>query len=404
MEPRTRLSAEVEVETNETPEQFAARLQELLGETATVLVAEAVTEAAAEVQESGNLAMGEVSEAASPSTLETWRANDYRQGPVTLIREGWNTRGTRYYTRTAMESGSVFDGAQMFANHQTKAEKAAQPEGDITRLVGIVRDPQRAGSGGAIVGTAKVVQESWRSFLKAADEVGELGSVALSVNANVMERNGSVDGRKGSVVESFIGPAQGGKHPRVDFVTIAGAGGRLAEAAEAWAATAQQESTDMDLNNLTLEQLKKERGDLVGELRGEIKESVYGEKAEADTAAEALRIELETAKAKVAELESAQTAAHRATVLEAAVAEIDLPSAYKALVAEAVAGKEYADDDALKAAVTEQATKHKAALAEVTESGKVKGFDTPDKAADTDAKLTRTRRTFGEPIKAPEKQ
>jgi len=347
-----------------------------------------------EVSESGDPERAEVTEAAAPTAVEQWRANDYKSGPITLIRQGWNSRGTRFYTGAAMESGAVFEGAQMFANHQTKADAASRPEGDVQQLVGIVRGPAVAESGGAVVGNANILQPSWREFLKAADEVGELPALALSVNANVMERSGSVDGRKGKVVESFIGPAQGGKHPRVDFVTIAGAGGRLAEAAEAWANAHTQEGTEMEWKDITLADLKKERGDLIEALRSEVKESVYGDK----DAVQQLRDEVEDLKAENLTLKTAQDQRHKAEVLEAAVAETELPEQFQALITESAEGREFDSDEAVREWVKARAEKHRAALSEVSESGRIKDFGGGDGEATEETKeqkLARTKATFG---------
>lgn len=136
---------------------------------------------------------------------------------ATLITEGWGSSG--YYGGDMLEKyGPVAwpAGTRMFLNHPTFQEEASRPERDVNDWVGkIATTPRMAGI--ELVAEVEVF-DHWQPVINGlAKEVG------LSIVAPGTMEQGAAGGREGPIVkEMHHDPTNS-----VDYVTIAGAGGKL---------------------------------------------------------------------------------------------------------------------------------------------------------------------------------
>ncbi|WP_341719944.1 hypothetical protein QQG74_09660 [Micromonospora sp. FIMYZ51] len=138
---------------------------------------------------------------------------------ILLIEAGWNLSGSRYYPAEtlARDLPQVMPaGTHMHWDHQTPTEEAERPARSLSTLAAVlVEDPYPVDGGRQMRAKARVfaayresVREMWRD-------------IGVSINADGVGNYGERDGRKGLIVEAITH----GKS--VDFVTKAGAGGRI---------------------------------------------------------------------------------------------------------------------------------------------------------------------------------
>lgn len=174
--------------------------------------------------------------------------------PVKVIQPGWGSSG--YYSESVLAaSASLFEGAQMFWNHPKSSENYERPERDLRDLAGVltnVRYEESNPNGAGIYGDATVF-EPFKSTLK---EISPY--IGVSIRAGGRVKEGEAEGRSGLLVEE-INLVQS-----VDFVTRAGAGGKvLAQFAEAardpFEESDEGKEGDMDLKEAisTIEDQKK---------------------------------------------------------------------------------------------------------------------------------------------------
>lgn len=142
-----------------------------------------------------------------------------------LIQPGWGSSG--YYPASTLKAaaGEFPAGTKMFWNHQTAAEEAARPEGNLDHLAAELtedsayREDGPAGPG--LYARAKVFDK----FKGAVKDLKD--SIGVSIRAWGLSKPGEAEGRKGPIVEKITGSKS------VDFVTIPGAGGKILELFEA---------------------------------------------------------------------------------------------------------------------------------------------------------------------------
>lgn len=159
---------------------------------------------------------------------------------VKIIQPGWGSSG--YYPSEVLkrDGPKVFKaGTHMYVNHPTATEEAQRPERDVRDLAAVLvsdAEYRETSSGGpGLYARAKVFGDHQAWVEERAPYVG------TSIRALGKARPGEVEGRKGMVVESLdVGRS-------VDFVTLAGAGGRVLEEAALIPAApiVQQEETEM---------------------------------------------------------------------------------------------------------------------------------------------------------------
>lgn len=174
------------------------------------------------------------------ATQEVW---------ITPIRPGFgNKRDGFYYPGTTLREAvkaGVFDGRKMFANHPRKSDEKERPERDVKDWIGVVKESVWDEARGVPRSRLKLLDEKVYAQFKAAPE-----HIAFSILGGGIARPGRVDGREARVVESLKNIHS------IDWVTEAGAGGAIDFAESA------SEELDMELSELTIEQLREARPDL----------------------------------------------------------------------------------------------------------------------------------------------
>lgn len=152
---------------------------------------------------------------------------------ITIITPGWGSSG--YYSPAVLEAAAtnvVFPAdTQMHIDHDGEMARYEQPAGSLTRLAAVLEENARwepnwvdpkTGVKGRLMAPAKVFPP-WREALtEMAEHIGT--SIAAAASFTM----GEAEGRKGRIVEAL--------HPdilnRVDYVTVAGRGGRVSAVLE----------------------------------------------------------------------------------------------------------------------------------------------------------------------------
>jgi hypothetical protein len=233
---------------------------------------------------------------------------------VVIIRPGFgNKRDKHFYGQQMLEANApVFVGAKMYSTDHRDDEKSVRTE--VSRIKEIV-----GFDNGAPVGRVKVFDPDFAELVRNRADAGELNSLECSILANGTARKGEIDGQEAKIVESI-------KEVRsVDWVTRGGAGGHALRLAESEV------------------EMPKEKDEVQ---EAELEEVVIEEEAQAEPEPQ----EAETQ-------EVAQPTTLEKEAVAAALAESNLPIAFKAALAQV----QYADDAALKEAIA-QAVKEVKAL------------------------------------------
>jgi hypothetical protein len=161
----------------------------------------------------------------APHSLSEARQGQASKGrfKVLLIQAGWGSSG--YYSEAVLkrDGPKVWPkGTHMYLNHPTPSESAERPEGDVQMWASIttsdpVWDPNERG----LVAEIQVFPQ-WRNLL---NEVFAK-NVGLSIRASGQVERGTAEGRDGLIVTSLD------EGIAVDWVTRAGAGGRVLQLIE----------------------------------------------------------------------------------------------------------------------------------------------------------------------------
>lgn len=146
--------------------------------------------------------------------------NGGKRRVITAIQEGWGSSG--YYGMEMLERDipTIFPvGSPMYLDHPTLREEHERPERSIRDLVGVTESAFRS-SGIEMQATATVF-DHWVDYI---NEVAP--HTGLSIRAYGLQENGSAAGREGPIVQEM----QEGLS--IDYVTVAGAGGKSEPIAE----------------------------------------------------------------------------------------------------------------------------------------------------------------------------
>ena len=143
-----------------------------------------------------------------------------------LISPGWGSCG--YYPAEVLERDGprVFPkGTKNFWNHQTDAEEAARPEGDLRDLASVLQEDARfekhGPDGPGLYAKAKVFEQ----FRQPVDDLAK--HIGMSIRASGKAREGEIGGTKGRIIEQLT------RGTSVDYVTTPGAGGKILQLFEA---------------------------------------------------------------------------------------------------------------------------------------------------------------------------
>jgi len=168
-----------------------------------------------------------MSTATQTKITEAGGADAIRQHPVegsrreiTIIREGWGSSG--YYPKEVLERDGprVFPvGTHLYIDHPTPTEERERPERSVRDLAAtIVEAPRMAGID--LVAVAEI-KPHWEPVINALAE-----DIGLSIRASGVIEQGEAGGREGSIVKALT------EGYSVDFVTKAGAGGKIGKLIE----------------------------------------------------------------------------------------------------------------------------------------------------------------------------
>lgn len=166
---------------------------------------------------------------------------------ITVIKPGMSKNKRDYPASMLKRDRGIFEGAKMFANHQTEAQQKAQPEGDVNNWVAQVKNVW-AEQDGTLKAKAVVIDPQFKTKLDKLNENGMLSQMGVSIRAIGTAKESDQSGCK--VVESLIACRS------VDFVTYAGAGGQV-EAMES------AQFSDFDVDVIDEAALRARRPDLV---------------------------------------------------------------------------------------------------------------------------------------------
>lgn len=141
---------------------------------------------------------------------------------VALIRPGWgNKRDNHYYTRELLKrDAKVFEGAKMYTTDHRAGEKSVRTE------VSVVKEIKGFTTDGAPIASVAVHDPDFAEATRNRRALGTLESLECSILAGGRVRKGTVEGRKGGIVEAITSVTS------VDWVTKAGAGGHAIALAE----------------------------------------------------------------------------------------------------------------------------------------------------------------------------
>jgi hypothetical protein len=144
-----------------------------------------------------------------------------------LISPGRGTSG--YYPAEVLERDGpkVFPaGTKNFWNHQTDAEEAARPEGDLRDLASVLTEDahfeHNGPTGPGLYAKAKVFEQ----FRQPVDDLAK--HIGMSIRASGKAREGTApDGKRGQIIQALT------RGQSVDYVTTPGAGGQILQLFEA---------------------------------------------------------------------------------------------------------------------------------------------------------------------------
>ena len=302
--------------------------------------------------------------------------------PIKIIDPGWGSSG--YYSREVLQqavNARVYAaGLQMYWNHPSKSDEKERPERDLRDLAGVLTEDaqwQETGpKGPGIYARARV-------FSAYRDAVAEMGPyIGLSHYVWGESKTGEAEGKKGDIITRIVAARS------VDFVTMPGRGGGIAEAfRNARPAvptddqkTAGESSMGEPTPKLTLEALRKEHPEIIEALRKEIENSAAMKEAQAQQEKKLKETEtaLEAAQAENARLKEAQLLVEAKTFVEAKVKDAKIPDLTKARVVESLAKdpvvKDGKIDETAYAAKIEAAIKSEAEYLAKLGAGRVEGM------------------------------
>lgn len=171
---------------------------------------------------------------------------------VKIIQPGWGSSG--YYAAEMLKRDGpmVFTkGLHMYADHPTATEERERPERSIRTFAGVLESDARWQENGAD-GPGLYADVKPIGVIK--DVIEDLAPhIGVSIRALGKATQGEAEGRKGPIVESLV------QAKSVDWVTQAGAGGKvlqLAESARAHRAGAGTAAEEDEVSEVSAEQLK----------------------------------------------------------------------------------------------------------------------------------------------------
>lgn len=225
--------------------------------------------------------------------------NDHR---VEIMAHGWTADGKRYYPKDTLAvavAERIFDDAKMCINHEPVVAQVKRGHRDLTGWGATIMPRTVEFTGESITAIAHAHSAEAQAILN--DPVARK-AVALSADIGLAYFPGRIDGKSAEVVERIT------ECHSVDLVPAGNAHGRVLEAA-----SQSKGEMDMDMQDLTNDELQATRPDLVEAIEARAQEAAKADVAKAIEDAETEAVEeykraqeAEAAKAKEAEEEAAK--------------------------------------------------------------------------------------------------
>ena len=302
--------------------------------------------------------------------------------PVKIIDAGWGSSG--YYSREVLQqavNARVYAaGTQMYWNHPSKSDEKERPERDLRDLAGVLTEDARwdehGSKGPGIYARAKV-------FSAYREHVAEMGPyIGLSHYVWGESKTGEAEGKRGDIITRIVAARS------VDFVTVPGRGGAIAEAFRAARPpvptdeqkAAGESSMGEPTPKLTLESLRKDHPEIIEALRKEIENSAAMKEAQAqqEKALKEAQTALEAAQAENARLKEALLLVEAKTFVEERVKDAKIPDLTKARIIESLGKspvvKDGKLDESAYTAAIEAAVKAEAEYLAKLGAGRVEGM------------------------------
>ncbi|MCX6024012.1 MAG: hypothetical protein NTZ05_20230 [Chloroflexi bacterium] len=146
--------------------------------------------------------------------------------PIKLIAPGWGSSG--YYPAAVLERDGPATwpaGTKMYWDHPTISEDQERPERSLRDLAAELVTAAAYNANGADGPGLYAESKVFGAFKDSVEELAP--HIGVSIRALGKARDGQAEGRSGPIVESLV------KGKSVDFVTQAGAGGKVLELFEA---------------------------------------------------------------------------------------------------------------------------------------------------------------------------
>lgn len=180
---------------------------------------------------------------------------------ITLITPGWGSSG--YYSAEVLKQAAadkVFPaGTQMHIDHMSPTDEYERPAGTLNTLAAVLEQDaywdanyvdEETGNKGRLAAEAMLGSKYRTEITEFAKYIGTSVAVGVDIKA------GEAEGRRGQIIEAMYPH----KLNRVDFVTVAGRGGKIDKVIEALASKAH-EVTANDLRSQLRELVRSAYGD-----------------------------------------------------------------------------------------------------------------------------------------------
>jgi hypothetical protein len=255
-------------------------------------------------------------------------------------------------------AGAFPKGLHMHVDHPTAAEESARPERSVNTIGAVLESDARwepnGSAGPGLYAEAKPIGDFAQRLPELAPHIG------VSIRALGKATQGEAEGRRGPIIQEIASAKS------VDFVTVAGAGGKVLELFEA------------ARGRLTVPQSGREERQVNEQEAQALREAAAAKETENARLAEA-NANLTTENARLRE--GALLREARDLVTET-LAAIQLPDLTRARLTEALAAKPIVKDgaldrDAYKTAIAEAAKVELEYIAKLTGQGQVKGMGSP---------------------------
>jgi len=283
---------------------------------------------------------------------------------IVVIAPGFgNPVDNHYYpAETLARDYPVFEGAKMYADHQTDQEEKERPEGSIKQWVASLQNVTFE-EGVGIVGDAVIIEPWLQQKLAVLRDKKLLTEMGISIRAAGVGTKDKIDGKDTNVVDRIT------QVRSVDFVTEAGAGGGV---------LLYETEREFDIDVISLGVLRERRPDLVKTIESEVKNTILKEARKAmeneeritelEKEVTTVTAERDDARTELAGSQKAQRIAEAKSAIDEAIGKSDLPEKAKERLAERF--KEAESADGLDEAVQTE----KDYVAALTEGSKVKGL------------------------------